>query len=455
MKQLKKLWESESELTQGKTKLERMLNLSESIRSFNEFKKWSSMHEIVSEPPVYDSCEVHVPAEPVEPKDTFPKEPFLDIKVSDGSKPQIVKPPAEATVDNETRSNMSNVLEEIKRLDQNKAQYLQSKPKRIELDKMQAMNLSTVEKVGHNSRMEQHSRPIENNSHLVKKLKQKFDNKDQSFVKVASLTCRNASTKETSSRNKLPNSSVRPTMLSVCENSSTNEFDHGETRRAASTSINSKLFEIEKFFLDFLLLINFEGDRLNEEIIRRYKETKTRSISSSSSSSSYGSSFIGGGFIGGSFGGGLYSCVSSTSSAVTSGLGSSEHTPTFTRPYFYKHMITSRKSFNHEIKNLLDIAENKTRVLCKVYDSSMSEETSTTSASNTNSICMPSEKPFSRANDSKQIFPKDYRKIIDINYSNLRKKQSNVLNKVKLWDQLLESGSLNIASWGKSFFEFS
>lgn len=180
--------------------------------------------------------------------------------------------------------------------------------------------------------------------------------------------------------------------------------------------------------------------------------------------------------------GGLYSCVSSTSSAtatpttmtsMTSGLGSSATDHTLTpsssvRPYFYKHMITSRKSFNREIKNLLDIAENKTRVLCKVYDSSMSEETTTNAASppnsaaNTNQNCLhsdirPSSFSFLRGGNSKdkQLSPKDYKKIIDMNYSNLRKKQSNVLNKVKLWDQLLESGSLNIASWGKNFFEFS
>lgn len=236
-------------------------------------------------------------------------------------------------------------------------------------------------------------------------------------------------------------------------------------------------------------------------------------MSSSSSSSSYGSSFLGMGGFGGAgpagtgvYMGGLYTCVSSTNSTAptptttTSGIGSSSggenSTPTppsnstssssssSCRPYFYKHMVTSRKSFNREIKNLLDIAENKTRVLCKVYDSSMSEEMQATTSSSSHisnsthattttttpmliNLHQENSRPlFVRASSAtasksdrqagiKPIFPKDYKKIIDINYSNLRKKQSNVLNKVKLWDQLLESGSLNIASWGKNFFEFS
>ena len=215
-------------------------------------------------------------------------------------------------------------------------------------------------------------------------------------------------------------------------------------------------------------MLYIEGDRLTEEIIRKYKEKKTRSISSSSSSSSYGSSFVGvgGGYAGAFCGGvgGLFSCggASSTSSTptntVTSGLGSSDHSgPTLdalsssARPYYLKHVITSRKSFNREIKSLLDIAENKTRVLCKVYDSAMSEECSVTAPSPRSAVL----RPRAASKDQNALLSKDYRKIIDMNYSNLRKKQSNVLNKVKLWDQMLESGSLNIASWGKNFFEFS
>lgn len=210
----------------------------------------------------------------------------------------------------------------------------------------------------------------------------------------------------------------------------------------------------------------------------------------------------GGGGGGGGFTGGLYSCVSSTSSTtatpttITSGIGSSSNADhTFTssssiRPYYYKHIITSRKSFNREIKNLLDIAENKTKLLCKVYDSSMNEESAAHAqgisldssslnaaaamVNNTSTAlyasCLPPTEPshrptsYVRASSAaagaskdrqKALLPKDYKKIIDMNYSNLRKKQSNVLNKVKLWDQLLESGSLNIASWGKNFFEFS
>jgi hypothetical protein len=136
-------------------------------------------------------------------------------------------------------------------------------------------------------------------------------------------------------------------------------------------------------------------------------------------------------------------------------------------------MITSRKSFNREIKNLLDIAENKTKVLCKVYDSSLSEQQQVSSSCNNLAEKPPSSHHHHHHHHPRFDFnklggvgnggggggardrPKDYKKIIDMNYSNLRKKQSNVLNKVKLWDQLLESGSLNINSWGRNFFEFS
>ena len=55
----------------------------------------------------------------------------------------------------------------------------------------------------------------DNNSNIVQKLKQKFDHKDQSFVKVASLTCRNVFKDGSRSRqNNLNN--IRP-MLSLYE----------------------------------------------------------------------------------------------------------------------------------------------------------------------------------------------------------------------------------------------
>jgi hypothetical protein len=55
----------------------------------------------------------------------------------------------------------------------------------------------------------------DSNSNIVQKLKQKFDHKDQSFVKVASLTCRNVFKDGSRSRqNNLNN--IRP-MLSLYE----------------------------------------------------------------------------------------------------------------------------------------------------------------------------------------------------------------------------------------------
>lgn len=201
VKQLKKLWESESELTNttqnGVSKSSRNLNLSDAVKSFNEFKKWSSMQQISPSPPppvtsaqllpitittppsnvVYDSADL-------EPREEAEIEAVYEEVRAPPTPPPLPPPPllVDATsVDNETRSNMSNVLEEIKRFDH-------TKPKRIEIDKiMTATDTAAPQIRGHTSRVDQ-SRAVvydsESSSHLVKKLKQKFDNKDQSFIKV-------------------------------------------------------------------------------------------------------------------------------------------------------------------------------------------------------------------------------------------------------------------------------
>lgn len=201
VKQLKKLWESESELTNatnGVSKSSRNLNLSDAVKSFNEFKKWSSMQQISPSPPtptaaqllpitittppsnvVYDSADV-------EPREETEAAVYEEVRAPP-TPPPLPPPPLlidATTVDNETRSNMSNVLEEIKRFDH-------TKPKRIEIDKIMTatdMATSAAPQIrGHTSRVDQ-SRAVvydsESSSHLVKKLKQKFDNKDQSFIKV-------------------------------------------------------------------------------------------------------------------------------------------------------------------------------------------------------------------------------------------------------------------------------
>lgn len=210
VKQLKKLWESESELTNptsnGVSKSSRNLNLSDAVKSFNEFKKWSSMQQISPSPPtpvtpatqllpitittppsnvVYDSADV----EPREETEAV----YEEVRAPP-TPPPLPPPPLlidPTTVDNETRSNMSNVLEEIKRFDH-------TKPKRIEIDKIMTATATASASVaapqirGHTSRVDQSRAAVysaadsgaESSSHLVKKLKQKFDNKDQSFIKV-------------------------------------------------------------------------------------------------------------------------------------------------------------------------------------------------------------------------------------------------------------------------------
>ena len=98
------------------------------------------------------------------------------------------------------------------------------------------------------------------------------------------------------------------------------------------------------------------------------------------------------------------------------------------------------KILNKEIKSLLDIAENRTAMLCKVYDSSVSmPENATIIASSKNSKSRDSL----LANESKkEDFPKTnadtFQSIINSNYLKSSKKQSNVISKVKLWDELLE-----------------
>lgn len=49
-----------------------------------------------------------------------------------------------------------------------------------------------------------------------------------------------------------------------------------------------------------------------------------------------------------------------------------------------------------------------------------------------------------------KVAPNDYKGIINLNYLNSTKKQSNVISKVKLWNQLFESGQLS-EKWDKEF----
>lgn len=99
-----------------------------------------------------------------------------------------------------------------------------------------------------------------------------------------------------------------------------------------------------------------------------------------------------------------------------------------------------QKNLNKEIKTLLDIAENRTKMLCKVYDSSLPN-------SQVNTLETRNSPPI------KQDLS-NYKNIISQNYANSNKKQSNVISKVKLWDELLETGqNMNPDKWDKEFLD--
>ena len=148
----------------------------------------------------------------------------------------------------------------------------------------------------------------------------------------------------------------------------------------------------------------------------------------------------------------------------------------FSTPYRYE--IISQDSYDKEVKGLLDIAENRTKLLCKVYDSSMpkpSKASYSQSNDSLNRILATRSQMVTRSgnkssdlklevtkrtgillmrnpsNELVKVASNDYKSIINLNYMKSSKKQSNVITKVKLWDQLLESGHLNAEKWRKEF----
>jgi hypothetical protein len=108
-----------------------------------------------------------------------------------------------------------------------------------------------------------------------------------------------------------------------------------------------------------------------------------------------------------------------------------------------------QNNLNKEIKNLLDIAENRTRMLCKVYDSSLTDNDNAQLTEKTEAPCL--KKSGIYKSELVKLAPNDYKSIINLNYINSSKKQSNVITKVKLWDQLFLSGQLNLDKWDQEF----
>lgn len=94
---------------------------------------------------------------------------------------------------------------------------------------------------------------------------------------------------------------------------------------------------------------------------------------------------------------------------------------------------------------MLEIAENRTANLCKVYDSSLSMPENANIASYKNVSNNNNNKSTDSffINESKKVDlsksdADTFQSIIHSNYLKSSKKKSNVISKVKLWDELLE-----------------
>ena len=92
-------------------------------------------------------------------------------------------------------------------------------------------------------------------------------------------------------------------------------------------------------------------------------------------------------------------------------------------------------------------------MLCKVYDSSMADEDNEVKSNR--GLVKRCESLLVKSAiddiDLSKIVPKDYKGIIGQNYLNSKKKRSNVIAKVSLWDELYETGELNADKWSKQF----
>lgn len=129
--------------------------------------------------------------------------------------------------------------------------------------------------------------------------------------------------------------------------------------------------------------------------------------------------------------------------------------------------LNSQTSFTKEIKSLLEIAENRAKLLCKVYDSSLNDQENEAQQNlrlqQTQQNQQQQQPQLQRqllpdklklAGNKSQLLParpSDYKSIINANYLNSTKKSSHVINKVKLWDQLLQSGRVNGDKWHREF----
>ncbi|CAF0813092.1 unnamed protein product [Brachionus calyciflorus] len=316
--------------------------------------------------------------------------------------------------DEDPRSNMNNVLNEIKRLDFSRSQQSLEKCEVFEKAKKATSNESL------------NCSDLETNR-IVEKLKHKFDNKDHCFNKIASLTCRNVLNKEQS--NSKSSSASRP-MLSLYEHNVDDLKEKPKAARLIKSESENNLQSIcsSSSSTNHSLNNSFKVQGKNEPKLRKANSLSTYSVNSS----------VG---------------TRSSSSATCDSI----NIPLTHR----NNIITSQQSFNKEIKSLLDIAENRTKILCKVYDSSLSEQENSSQNHTKEEVAIRrpiimNKNRFSLQNQLNDHLIKrsnDYKGIINSNYLKSYNKQSNVIQKVKLWDQMVETGKLLTDKWDSEFIE--
>ena len=103
---------------------------------------------------------------------------------------------------------------------------------------------------------------------------------------------------------------------------------------------------------------------------------------------------------------------------------------------------------NNEIKKLLEVAENRTNYLSKVYDSSTSDSVHTECSRRS---LKPVRHEHERRVDLNRSEPRDYKQIMDKNFLNSSRKLTKVNGKAKFWDEILSGHRHSQDKWNSQF----
>ncbi len=179
VKKLKKIWESQTNILVPQI-LSKKLETSNEKKTMENSKKWSSMQlisgknefSVVKKENFISECNENQ-------KESQNAELNINrINSNHGSlKNFFRKRSIQINKSNDPRENMKNVLDEIKKLDYHKQHEKKTHPNILQ-NKQQVQNFQSNDDIYFHSDLE--------TAKIVKKLKQKFDNKDQSFIKVIS-----------------------------------------------------------------------------------------------------------------------------------------------------------------------------------------------------------------------------------------------------------------------------